>query len=370
MKIEFLIFCYGAVCVSMILFNCVCIIVFKNRNRTILKKSHNLNDRIIKQATLIAEGKSVQTEHLSYLNHKLAHTGNLMAFDASLKELFQTDEKTAEQYLYEIHGVFIYLSVKFEKKETMKAAYFAHFLAKYKICRYAKQDIIMNVLEDYLKKDSLYCRINAMKALYNSGSEEYVFAGVSVLDSQNISFDSKILADGLLTFEGNHGKLIQLFWKNFETFKIQTQVSILNYIRFKSGAYCEDMFRILTDKSRDCELHFAAIRYFGKYQYQPAQPILLELAGETDNIRWNYAAFSVSSLASYPGEETVRILKKALSSANWYVRYNAAQSLEALGLNYNDLIDVLNGNDRYAREMIMYRFDNRTLKQENEARVN
>ena len=52
----------------------------------------------------------------------------------------------------------------------------------------------------------------------------------------------------------------------------------------------------------------------------------------------------------------------AVHSANWYVRFNAANSLEALHLDYTDLIDVLSGSDRYAREMIMYRLDFERMK--------
>lgn len=368
MGIEALIYCYGAVCVSMIAFNCICILIFKTRNWNIHKKSRSLDGRIAEQTARIARGEAVQRQHLAYLNRRLAQVGNLMAFDVSLETLFERDKETAERYLREIHGVLIYLAVKYYKKETMQCAYYAHFLAKYKICRYAKQDVIMELLQDYLTKDSLYCRLNAMKALYSSGSEETVVEGISVLDTQNTFFHSKILADGLLTFVGDHARLIELLWQSFESFTIPTQVSILNYIRFQSGAYCRQMFELLTDESRNCELHFAAIRYFGKYPYSPAYRVCLKFAGDTDPMRWNYAAFSASSLASYPGEETVRVLKRALCSSNWYIRYNAAQSLEALGLSYNDLIDVLNGNDRYAREMILYRFDNRNLKEKKQGK--
>ena len=59
----------------------------------------------------------------------------------------------------------------------------------------------------------------------------------------------------------------------------------------------------------------------------------------------------------------MEVLKGALSSRNWYVRYNAAQSLGALGLDYTDLIDIFEGDDRYAEEMLRYRFDQNKLKE-------
>ena len=56
-------------------------------------------------------------------------------------------------------------------------------------------------------------------------------------------------------------------------------------------------------------------------------------------------------------------LKRNLSSRNWYIRFNASKSLERMGLTYLDLIDVMEGHDRYATEILRYRFDIRNLTQ-------
>ncbi|MGN1231727.1 MAG: hypothetical protein ACI4TP_07485, partial [Anaerotignum sp.] len=52
---------------------------------------------------------------------------------------------------------------------------------------------------------------------------------------------------------------------------------------------------------------------------------------------------------------------------NWYVRYNAAVSLEAMNLSYVDMADILAGEDRYAREMLEYRMEERAQKEREEA---
>lgn len=52
---------------------------------------------------------------------------------------------------------------------------------------------------------------------------------------------------------------------------------------------------------------------------------------------------------------------EAMHSPNWYVRYNASASLEAHGLSYEEMMDVLSGNDRYAREMLNYRLESKRL---------
>ena len=122
------------------------------------------------------------------------------------------------------------------------------------------------------------------------------------------------------------------------------------------------MFGIMTSESVDKELRFSAIRYFGKYPYEPARQVLIGFVSDTDQTKWEYAAISATSLAGYHGNDVIRCLTEAMKSPNWYVRYNASVSLEAQHLDYSDLIDVVDGDDRYAREMVMYRLESRRIR--------
>ena len=363
MGIEVLIYCYGIICVSMIVFNCICIAVFHSSDRRLTKKSRRFEKNLEEQLSLIRDGKTITLSHQAYLNKALTRAGRLMAFDDCLDKTLQSEKELAEQYLVQASPVFIHLSLVYlNKKDTVQTAYYAYFLAKYKLCRQIPFGSILEVLLEFLKKDSFYCRQNAMKALYSSLNDEAVVEAVTVLDGMDSFYHAKILTDGLLTFEGDHKKLISLLWERFDQLGVDTQVAVLNYIRLKSGAYRDKVFHILLDNGRDSELHYAAIRYLGRYPYEPARSTLQAFASDTNPLRWNYASCSASSLAFYPGSDTVTILKKALGHANWYVRYNAAQSLDRFGLSYSELVDIMNGNDRYAREMIAYRIEARKLK--------
>ena len=59
-------------------------------------------------------------------------------------------------------------------------------------------------------------------------------------------------------------------------------------------------------------------------------------------------------------------LKRAMSNASWYIRFNAARSLEAFQLTYQDLGDVMDSGDRYAREILQYRLDVQQAQKERE----
>ena len=61
-----------------------------------------------------------------------------------------------------------------------------------------------------------------------------------------------------------------------------TQLAILNYIRFRSGDYQREMYEIMMDKKAHKELRLAAIRYCGKYPYEPAYGPLLAFVEDKD----------------------------------------------------------------------------------------
>lgn len=212
----------------------------------------------------------------------------------------------------------------------------------------------------------MYCRINALDALYAFGNAEYVVKAVEKQDKMDAFLHEKVLTEGLLSFSGDHRELIKELIRRFEEFKVKTKLAILNYIRFKSEDCKEFMYKIMTDEEEDRELRFAAVRYFGRYPWEQARSVLIEFASDKEVLHWEYAAVAAAALKDYRGDDVLSALKTALYSSNWYVRYNAAVSLEAAGMSYNRLIDVMAGNDRYAREMMEYRLEERKLVKERE----
>ena len=214
-----------------------------------------------------------------------------------------------------------------------------------------------------LNEPSIYCRENAMQALYTSGDAQIIVRALRIIDASSLYYNTKLLADGLLNFNGDKTQLAEALWAAFEDFKVWMQVTILNYFRFSSGAHCERVLALLNDGARDDELRFSCLRYLGRYPYPPAYADLLRYATPSENARWEYAAITSSVLASYPGAETAAVLKRNLYHPNWYIRFNASKSLEQLGFGYRDLIDVIEGNDRYASEILRYRFDMHALEE-------
>ncbi|MGI6254932.1 MAG: HEAT repeat domain-containing protein [Acutalibacter sp.] len=364
MGVEVMIYIYGAVCLSMIVFNTAYNLAMRSSEPRLEKQEAKLRARVTEELAAVRRGEPVSAAHMDYLARALSRVNNLLAFDRVLTPLFANQvSSTNRSYLDQLQPMVLRLAMAYRERENTQAACFTYFLSHYTQRRDMPIDSLQDILVDYVRKDSLYCRVNALDALYTFGSADHVVQAVVLQDDGKVFVHDKLLTEGLLTFHGDHRELIGKLLSVLDRLSPRTQLAVLNYIRFCTAGYEREMFAIMQDESRDKELRLSAIRYFGRYEYAPALEPLLAFASDKSLDKWEYTTVSVSSLARYPGDRVIEVLKGALHSSNWYVRSAAAQSLEARGVGYGDLLDVVSSGDRYAREMILYRLESHRLKE-------
>lgn len=368
-RIELLVYFYIIICISMIFFNVFLILHYRRREQKQETRSRKLLHLVQEQAARMEQtGGTLPEKEWERLAKKLYRAEKLLTFDRTLTDLQQNQPQRAEVYIGGLLPLFRQLCWRYRRKEPIQRAYLAYLMGRYAIVEQEKRGgLLHQFLKELLFSNNLYCRENALRAYYGTKDGKAVLEAIRILDKNQFFHHGKLLTEGLMSFRGDHSQLIEMLWAELDAFRVENQVAILNYIRFRKGGYEARMLALLQDEKKDPELHFAAIRYLGKYPYPPALDTLLRLARDRDEARWNYAAISATSLASYPGEQTVEVLKRALHHRNWYVRYNAAVSLEAMHLSYVDMADILTGEDRYAREMLEYRMEERAQKEREEA---
>lgn len=364
MKVEIMIYVYLAVCVGMIVFNVVSAVLARARDKKILKMSKNFNERVADELQYMELYGCIHKNHKKYLSKKLKSIGNMRSFDIMLESKYAEDPDTVQKYLHELNSVFIALTISYCKKDSIEAAFLPYIVRKYRILQGRPFHAMLDMMYLLLTEPSIYCRENAMQAIYTTGDSSSVIKALKIIDNPNRFYHSKLLTDGLMNFDGNIIKLNDALWEEFENFSPQMQLTILNYFRFSSGKHCERMLELMTDESRDDEIRFACIRYFGKYYFERAYPYLLQYSDCGTDLRWEYSAIASSALSIYPSEKTIERLKANLYHSNWYIRFNSSQALEKLGLTYIDLIDIVEGRDRYASEILRYRFDVRNMMDE------
>ncbi|MBE6701257.1 MAG: hypothetical protein E7582_05145 [Ruminococcaceae bacterium] len=364
MKIEIMIYLYIAICVSMILYNVVYVFILRHREKSLSSNSQKFEKIIYQELEKLKNGEEINEKHKKFLRKKLDKTSGITAFDKALEKTFETEPEMTSTYLVNTFSVFEYLTHRYITKDTLKIAYFPYILYKYDILKHHESERLVDALLDLLRSVNVYCRENTLKAIYSMQKPDVVVSALKIIDT-NLSFHHpKLICDGLMFYKGDKDVLKYKLLDNFKHFSVQMKVNILNYFRFANLRLDDEMLDILKDEKENREIRFSVIRYFEKFPTDKARPVILNLAENEEGRDWEYQAISTSALKSYPGDDTFRILVKNLSSSNWHVRQNSAISCEKLGYTYHDLINVFDGNDRYAREMMRYRLDRRNAEKE------
>lgn len=364
MKIEHMIYVYIAICVSMIAYNIIYVFILRHREKSLISASQKFENIIFSEIENLKKGENISQNHKDYLCKKLDKSAGIAAFDRALENIFLKGPETCEKYLSQIYPVFEYLTHRYISKDTLTIAYFPYILHKYRILKHSENEQLIDILLELLRSVNIYCRENTLKALYSMQRPEIVVVALEIID-KNLSYHHpKLICDGLVLYNGDKEILKEMLLNSFNHFSVQMKVNILNYFRFGNVRCDSKMLEILKNDKEDNEIRFSAIRYFEKFPSDEARPILHELAENESGRTWEYQAIATSALKSYPGDVTFRILVKNLSNSNWHVRHNSAISCEKLGYTYHDLINVFDGDDRFAREIMRYRLDRRTAEEE------
>lgn len=367
MRAELVLYFYGAVCASMILFNLIYSLVLRRSLPRLARREARLQQQVQTHLTHLAAQGKLTRQDLVQLGRALRRVRNLIAFDRLLPRFFQDRQEELTVYLQQLTPVILYLAARYKKRETMQAACFAHFLAHCWPAHQQAVDSLQQQMLEYMALDNLYCRLNALKALCRFGSPDRLLQALQIQDDGKILTHDKLLTENLLAYQGDHHQLIAGLWQRLDRFSPHTQLAVLNYIRFQAGQWPEQMLAVMTQPRWPKESRLAAIRYFGRCEYLPALEHLLAFVRDLDPDRWEYATVAAASLARYRQPRVVKALKQALHSSSWYIRAAAARSLEEQQVDYQQLLDILSGSDRYAREMITYHLEARRLRERKEA---
>lgn len=354
MRVEVMLYVYLFVCAAMIIFNIFNAVLFHKSELRIEKVSQNLHYEVLLQLKAVDSNSPVDESHKLFLSRKLRKVGNMIAFDKMLEEEYINHPQKIRKYLRSLDGVFVSLMAYYAKKDQIQAAYFLYIIKKYRVIADRSFPSLEGALLELLNEQSIYCRENAMQALYTTGDVDCILKALRIIDRSDLFFHRKLLSDGLLNFSGSGNILGERIVESFFDFSEEMQVALLDYLRFSSSEYQEFALSLLNNEKLNDEVRYAAIRYLGKYPFFKAYEPIQCLAEEKPKENWEYAAIASTALAAYPCNKTVDTLKHNLYSRNWYVRLNSAVSLKNLGITYSELSDIIDGNDRYASEIITY----------------
>lgn len=363
MHVEVLMFFYMGVCASMILFNSAVLLVNIVRKRRINRTDKRLEPRIRVQLERLERGEGLEEGHLVQMNKIFKKVAHLRSFEDSMDDLRKEKPELCRKYLRALRPCFVDGASVYFKRDMMEATYYTWLIRKYGAAEEEDRDFWTKEMKKLLQMPGVYCRENALHILYYVGNAADVVSALLLLDERHVFHHSKLIHDGMLEFRGDKKDLLREIWNVFDRFSAAMQVTLISYMRLASAECCEQVFEVMMRPRQDDEVFFACMRYFGKFYYAPVYPVFLDALSKTDDQRWEKAAIAASVLRNYPSERTVDVLMQALHSSNWYIRNNAAETLESFGLTYADMVEVFEGNDRYAREILQYWMDYRYVKE-------
>lgn len=350
---QFVIVFYFIVCVGIILFNCFTEIISRYRSCVLRKREQRYFEEY---RQLFLENITENKKQEIRLIRELRSTSRLLTFSEALHKVENSRPEQFQQGIASVSRLMEELIPVYQRKSDMEKACLAYVFAIFRMPKFQTKEIVFPFLFNLLKNESLYCRENALRALYSSEDVNVVMQALEFLNANmQLLPHEKIFVDGLLSFNKKE-ELIALLLKKLREFHPKLQVNLLNYIRYASPNWKDEMLSLL-ETNKDPEIQIACVRYFGRYRDERSVPFLLYHAEEEKEGFWELQNACISTLAAYPGPQTLEILKKEISSKNWHVRHNAAKSLAALNTEMDALADILQGNDRYAKEMLKYQLD-------------
>lgn len=220
---------YFIVCVGIILFNCFTEIISRYRS-CVLKRREQRYCEEYRQLFLenITENKKQEKR----LVKELHSTSRLLTFSEALYKVENSMPEQFQQGIASVSRLMEELIPVYERKSDMEKACLAYVFAIFHMTKFQAKEIVFPFLFDLLGNKSLYCRENALRALYSSEDIHAVMQALTFLDAnEQLLPHEKILADGLLSFDKKE-ELIPLLWKKMSEFHPRMQVSLLDYIRY------------------------------------------------------------------------------------------------------------------------------------------
>lgn len=334
----------------------------KRKDLLLLKLTYKWNSYL--NSVLNEENTSLTLD--SERSKQLESSENLMAFFRASENFVESNCAIIQQqfarFIQENKKNWICLAKVYEKKNTVPKAYFAFVSEKLRLNRSEEYDELTEIMIRYASEPSVYCRENALKALYAFGNVDAIVDVFLVLSEKKISHHRKLITDGLIGFTGNTEKLSTLLFSHLDSFSLPYQIAIVDYFRFSGGHLKERMITLIENPSTDKDLVCSVLRFYQKYPVEKFKNIFLSYLEPSRIDRWECSSTAALTLAKYPGEDTLTTLKSALTSKYWYVRLNAARAIADLEIEEERLKDILQGQDDYAKEQLLYHMTNKQEK--------
>lgn len=239
---------------------------------------------------------------------------------------------------------------RYRRRDDARRAAFCFFLAQLP----TGTGNLTDFLWDCLLASSVYCRENALLALGRRGDAQGLARALRHMSLHDVAHSPRLLQEDLLAASCPPEELADALLAMFSQLSPPVQTALVDFCRL-AGVERKCFFRRrLLAETTDDETCYALMRYFGRFPDLFAKRMLLRMLYQPRRGGWEYSAVAASVLRNYPGGDTLAALEKGITSANWYVRRNCAESLLALEAPAERIEAILDGKDPFAADIMEY----------------
>jgi len=358
-------------CFSIMIYNAFVIYRKKSRSKAMSKSIAGWVEAVCQQFT--TNDTTICTKHKKHLTKSLTHVEELIAFSHALNLVnLEHSKDLYKKYMHVLaeSKIFQPLALAYKKKKNEERAYFAHFVSQHPSVAKNADVICKNTTDtmvSFTVNSDIYCRVNVLKALCKLGDMQGIISVLQFYSDKPVFIHHKLLAEDLYGFAGDKELLALKLWEKHKLWNDNIMLGIITFIAMFSGGFKTAFLPVLQSQSASADIHLALIRYYKEYNFEPAQPILLEYLNQTES--YELAMEAATSLSAYPGFATTHALNTALESENWYVRYSAVSSLVELGVYQDSFSNNAQNRDSNALQMINYRLSHANEKYVNVSEV-
>ncbi len=208
-----------------------------------------------------------------------------------------------------------------------------------------------------LSANSVYCRENALKALYNLGDAKAVAEAVETLSADARLHNEKLLSDGMNSFRGDKRELAEALMERFYSYDDHSQSAVITFFTVAGfHDWDEELKKRLDGADISTDQRCDILRLILKAPSEETRRLLIDVLrekGRSDD--WQTAAVAATGLDRYKGDaETLDALKYGITSPAWNVRMNCASSLVRLDPPGGVLDEILGGSDAYAADALKF----------------
>lgn len=353
-RIEYVLYFYSLISIALVFYNIRYIFLKSkedDRNNYLINKYIKEYD---KEVVLLKKDKDINKKYYKRLMKRLKKVNNLLAFHDFI--MLKRNEENFELYEESIYDMFLKLSVFYNRKSTMEKALFVYMVGRLNIEKQDSRSLDNRIIK-FLEKPSVYLVENTLRTFIILGHKDSLIKTLNILNFKKIYHNEKLISDGLLEYKGDKLELAKDLWEYRQEWMLSYVTSIIKFIRIISLDFKEQFYYALTQENLHIEIKIELVRYFGKVKYDKVLDYLLEIFESEENIDTNFLIVASTVLSNYPSRRTIEVLKRNMTNFNWYIRNNSCISFLSLHPSKKDIEDILNGNDIYAKETLLYQLE-------------